>query len=423
MTHALTATDLMPVDEARAADLRRMKRFATGLLIAVAVVYVVARLFDDVAGIDYVESFAEAAMVGALADWFAVTALFRHPLGLPIPHTAIIPNRKDQIGASLGEFVETNFLTRELLDERLARAEVGRRLGDWLAHPANAAKASSAAADVLRGAIDVVEDDQISGAIEAMVERRVRATDVSPLLGRALEIGLEGRHHQELLDAALTGAASFLDEHRSTLRARVQTESPWWVPEPIDDRIFAKVFDGAQRFLADVRADRDHELRAGVEQRLADLARRLRDDPALVARGEELKEELLAHPAVREWIGSLWGEMKRSMITAAADPDSELRRRLTFGLARLGERLAQDPELQRKVDDWVASAVGYVVENYRGEVSRMISSTVERWDAASTSKRLELQVGRDLQFIRINGTIVGGLAGLVIHVIDRLAFA
>ena len=410
------ASDSDLLDRERAAELRRMKWVATGLLVAVAALFVLMRSFDDRSGwVGYVEAFAEAAMVGALADWFAVTALFRHPLGLPIPHTAIIPKRKDQIGQSLGTFVQDNFLTEELLNERLAKAHVGARLGEWLSHPANALRASSAAGDVIRGALEVVDDAAISGSIEAMVERRIRATPVAPLVGRAIDVAVENGHHQRLLDATMSGLKNFLDDNRVTFRERLQHESPWWVPESIDDRIFDKIFTGVHRFLDDVGTDHDHEVRRSIDQRVIAFAQRLRDDPELVRKGEELKEELLEHPDVRAWIASLWGEVKHSLEQAAVDPDSELRRRMTFSLSQLGHRLRDDAELQGKVDRWVASAGGYLVANYRHEVANMISSTVERWDAESTGRRLELQVGRDLQFIRINGTVVGGLAGLLIH--------
>ena len=411
-----------PTDAQRSSELRRMKWFATGLLVAVTIVFVIARTLRDDAGtwLGYVEAFAEAAMVGALADWFAVTALFRHPLGLPIPHTAIIPKRKDQIGESLGQFVQENFLTEELLNERLQKAHVGERLGEWLSHPAKALRASAAAGDVLRGALEVVDDEAISGSIEAMVERRIRATPVAPLMGRAIDVAVENGHHQRLLDATMAGLKNFLDDNRNTFRERLQTESPWWVPETIDDRIFDKIFTGVHRFLDDVGRDHQHEVRRSIDQRVVAFAQRLRDDPELVAKGEEIKDELLAHPDVRAWIASLWSEMKTSIERAAVDPDSELRRRMTFSLSQVGQRLKDDPSLQAKVDGWVASAGSYLVSNYRGEVSSMISSTVERWDAESTSRRLELQVGRDLQFIRINGTVVGGLAGLVIHLLTEL---
>ena len=359
-------------------------------------------------------------MVGALADWFAVTALFRHPLRLPIPHTAIIPERKDQIGASLGEFVETNFLTHEVLGERIAGADVGRRLGNWLRQPVNAVKASEIAADGLRAALDVLDDDEVQAGLERIVRARIAETPIAPLVGRAIDLSVAGGHHQRLLDATLTGLAGFLDENQVTFRERLAEESPWWVPEPIDDRIFKKIYDAVQRFLADVGDDPDHELRGSLDQRVAAFAGRLKTDPELLAKGEQLKDELLEHPEVRAWVETLWLGTKARLIEMADDPTSELRFRTVRSYQRIGERLVTEPELRAKVDDWIQRGVSYVVENYRSQVGHLISSTVERWDGAETADKLELQVGRDLQFIRINGTVVGGLAGLTIHLLTEL---
>jgi uncharacterized membrane-anchored protein YjiN (DUF445 family) len=408
-------------DMQRTRALRRMKLVATSLLVIAAIVFVVAKVNEDSGEwVGYVRAVAEAAMVGALADWFAVTALFRHPLGIPIPHTAIIPKRKDQIGRSLGEFVESNFLTAEVIDERLHGAEIGRRAGEWLADPAHAERTGDALADVVRGGLEVLDDGEIQAGLEHFVRARVQATQVSPMVGRVLDLTIEGGHHQRLLDAILVGVGGFLDDNRATFRRRMDEESPWWVPDGIDDRVFAKIYDIVGRFITDVRATPDHELRASVDERAADFARRLQQDAELIAKGEELKQELLDHPEVRRWIESLWSETKRGMLVAVDDPDSELRRRIVSSTQRLGQRLATEPELQRKIDDWVASALAHLVANYRTEVSEIIASTVAKWDADATATKLELQVGRDLQFIRINGTVVGGLAGFVIHAVGQL---
>ena len=414
----MSATDL----ERRTA-LRKMKVLATLLFVAVTIVFIIARSLEDAHGwVGYIRAFSEAAMVGALADWFAVSALFRHPLGLPIPHTAIVPHRKDQIGRSLGEFVQTNFLTRQVLDERLAGAHIGRRLGEWLADDSNATKAGEGVGDLLRGALEVLDDRDVSSAVETLVVRRVRATPVAPLVGRAIDLAVEGGHHQRLLDAVLTGMGGFLDDNKATFRARLEHESPWWIPEAIDDRLFAKIYGAAHGFLADVGSDSNHEVRRSIDARVVAFADRLRHDPELLAKGEELKLELLAHPDVRAWLGSLWGELKRNTITALDDPGSELRRRLDISLAALGRRLAGEAELQAKVDDWVMRAAGHIVDHYRGEVADVIAGTVAKWDAKATGERIELQVGRDLQFIRINGTIVGGLAGVLIYTVSQLLF-
>jgi uncharacterized membrane-anchored protein YjiN (DUF445 family) len=407
-------------DVERARDLRRMKLVALSLLVAAAVVFVITTVHGGDGWVGYVRAFSEAAMVGALADWFAVTALVRHPLRIPIPHTAIIPRRKDQIGRSLGEFVETNFLTQEVLGERLAHAEIGRRLGDWLVQPANAARASGALGDALKGTLEVLDDREVQHGMEGVVRRRIAQTPVAPVVGKAIDLTIEGGHHQRLLDAVLIGLEGFLDDNRSTFRRRLDEESPWWVPEPIDDRIFDKIYTAVGSFLSDVGGDPEHEVRQSIEDRVVRFSERLKHDPELLAKGEDLKAELLDHPEFRAWIESLWLGTKRGLIEAANDPTSELRTRAALSLQQLGRRLAEEPELQRKVDDWVQRALGYLVDHYRSEVSDLIASTVERWDGESTARRMELQVGRDLQFIRINGTLVGGLAGIAIHAIAEL---
>ncbi|MBP8210512.1 MAG: DUF445 domain-containing protein, partial [Ilumatobacteraceae bacterium] len=286
----------------------------------------------------------------------------------------------------------------------------------------NATKAGEGVADALRGSLEVLDDRDVSTALEGLIERKIRTTPVAPLMGRALDVAMEGGHHQRLLDAVLTGLAGFLDDNRTTFRTRLEQESPWWIPEPVDDRIFEKIYTAVHRFIGDVGSDDKHEVREAIDQRVLAFAGRLRADPELVAKGEELKNELLAHRDVRAWLQSLWGEVKRSTLTATDDPESELRQRIDRSLVHLGERLRDEPELQRKVDEWVQRAAGYVVDHYRGEVAEIISSTVQKWDGKATAERLELQVGRDLQFIRINGTIVGGLAGVVIYTVSRFLF-
>jgi uncharacterized membrane-anchored protein YjiN (DUF445 family) len=408
-------------DADRARRLRAMKTLATSLLVLAAIIFVVAKINeDDAAWIGYVRAIAEAAMVGALADWFAVTALFRHPLGLPIPHTAIIPKRKDQIGASLGDFVESNFLTAEIIDERLRSAEAGRRLGEWLATPVNADRSGRALADASRGVLEVLDDDEIQSGLEQAARQRIESVEVSPLAGRILEVTMDGGHHRRLLDAALVGADRFLRENHGTFRRRLYEESPWWVPEGVDNRVLDKIYEVVGRFLRDVHAHPDHEVRLNIETQLRQFALRLQTDPELQRKGEQLKHELLDHPEVRRWFDSLWTETKSSLLSALDDDDGALRQRLSAGIHRLGVRLIEEPDLQRKVDDWAASALAHVVSNYRSEVAQIIESTVAKWDAEATSNKIELQVGRDLQFIRINGTVVGGLAGLVIHAVGEL---
>ncbi len=398
-----------------------MKTVATGLLVVAAVVFVVARLAENQQPAwGYVRATAEAAMVGALADWFAVTALFRHPLGLPIPHTAIIKQRKDQIGESLGAFVRDNFLSREVVAERLDSAHLGQRVGAWLADPDHARTVGDQSAAVVRGVTGVMSDESVQAGLEDLVQTRIRSIPVAPLAGRAIDVAVAGEHHQALLDSTLAGLANFLDDNQETLRSRMYNESPWWVPEQVDDVVFDKIYDVLSRFIRDLGADPNHPMRAELDERARRLSADLRENPDLTRRGEELKEELLAHPEFRAWSASLWSRIKAGLIEATENPDSELRQRLDEAVVDAGRTLEQDPALQARVDGWIVDGVGYISDQFRGEVADLIAGTVANWDADETADRIELQVGRDLQFIRINGTIVGGLCGLVIYTISEL---
>jgi uncharacterized membrane-anchored protein YjiN (DUF445 family) len=409
-----------PVAADRIAGLRRMKRLATSLLLAMTVVFVVARLLEDEAGwIGYVRATAEAGMVGALADWFAVTALFRHPLGIPIPHTAIIPTRKDEIGRGLGAFVQGNFLSAEVIAEKVRNAGVACQVGEWLADPVNATKLGESAGDVVRAGSEFLRDDEIQDAIESQLWARVRAIPAAPTAGRVLDVALEGGHHQQLLDTLLAAAEQIMERNRLVFRAKLGSQSPWWVPESVDDRVFAKIYSGVQSLLHEVAGDPHHPLRHDLDVRLRDLSHDLRHSPTMALRADELREELLAHPEAWEWSSSIWAELKASLIDAAGDPSSELRQRLHTGTIRLGQTLQHDQALAAKLDGWVERAVVYLVDHYREDIAHLISGTIERWDADDTSRRIEEQVGRDLQFIRINGTVVGALAGLGLHIASQ----
>jgi uncharacterized membrane-anchored protein YjiN (DUF445 family) len=410
----------MPSPQRRHA-LRRMKIGATGLLVVAAGVFIVCVTVGNGHGAwGWVQAAAEASMVGGLADWFAVTALFRHPLGIPIPHTAIIQRKKDQIGYGLGEFVQQHFLTGSVLGEHVAQAEIPRRTGDWLATPANAARVADEVAAAIAGMSSFVRDDEIRAAVAAYADKRLREADIAPLLSRVLGAVCESGQHQVALTAGLRGLMRFLEDNRAIFRRRLAEESPEWVPEWVDERVFARLFTGLQSFLADVVADDAHDLRRQFDQRLRDYAAALRTDPAKAASIDAAKLQLLDHPEVRAWLSTLWSHLKGAVLAGAADPGSELRRTIQSLTVQLGTSLRDDPTLRAKVDALLQRLVGHVSARYADDIAALISTTVRRWDAEETSRRLELQVGRDLQFIRINGTVVGALVGVLIYAISRL---
>lgn len=421
MTVPQLAEPTTSADQARRAALRQMKLVATGGLVLAAALFVLARTIGDGHGFwPFLQAASEAAMVGGLADWFAVTALFRHPLGLPIPHTAIIPRKKDQIGESLGEFVEQNFLTPEVVGPRVRAAQIPRRIGEWLAAGDRPERLAAELGLALAGANTVLADEDIRLAVERFADAQLRRLPAAPVVAKVLGLAMEGNQHQLLLTEGLRGLMRFLEDNQELLRQRVAEESPDWVPDWVDGRVFARLFSGVQNFLADVAGDDDHPLRRQFDDRLRIYAGRLRTDPTAAAALEKWKAEVLDHPAVRNALASLWLPLKQAVLAAAADPDSELRKVSASVLRQTGQALSSDRQLQAKCDRWVLGVMNHVLAHYSGELTGVITYTVSRWDADATSKRLELQVGRDLQFIRINGTVVGSLVGLAIYSLSRL---
>ena len=415
-------TAVTDADEVKRRALRRMKNVAGGLLLAVAVIYVLARWQEEsgAAWAGYVRAAAEAGMVGALADWFAVTALFRHPLGLPIPHTAIIPTRKDALGRNLGDFVGSNFLSEQVVRDKLARAGIAHRLGTWLDDDEHAERVTSELATAVRGAVQVLRDDDVQAVLEQAVVRKVLAQQWGPPLGRILgQVFADGSHHR-LVDLVCDRAYDWVRDNHETVLRVVSQRAPSWSPRFLDGVVADKIYTEVLSFAWAVKTDPDHHMRKAVDRFLVDFAHDLQHDPRTIDKAEQIKQQVLAHPEVQNVVASAWGTAKRMLLDAAEDPSSELRVRVRDGLRGLGRRLVGEPALRSKVDGWLEGAAVYVVSHYRGEITTLITDTVERWDAEETSRKIELQVGRDLQFIRINGTVVGALAGLAIYVLTQL---
>ncbi|MEW2566554.1 DUF445 domain-containing protein [Streptomyces sp. NPDC047070] len=411
-----------PADEEKFRGVRRMKLTATGLLLFVALVYVLAKWAGNSgagAWTGYVAAAAEAGMVGALADWFAVTALFRRPMGLPIPHTAIIPTKKDQLGVSLGEFVGENFLSQDVVRQRLRAVGIGSRLGTWLALPEHADRVTDELATALRGALAVLRDSDVQAVVGEAINRRADAQEIAPGIGKTLEKVVADGGHRRVVDLICVRAHDWLVLHNEQVMDAVQGGAPGWTPRFVDKRVGERVYKELLRFVTEMRDMPAHPARGALDRFLTDFASDLQSDTDTRARVENLKREVLGRGEVQDLIASAWSSVRQMIVSAAEDERSELRLRVRASLLSLGTRMATDARLQGKVDGWVEGAAVYVVTTYRDEITSLITETVAGWDAEHTSRKIEAHIGRDLQFIRINGTVVGSLAGLLIYAVSK----
>jgi uncharacterized membrane-anchored protein YjiN (DUF445 family) len=405
-------------DLRRASALRRMRSIAVGLLVFAAIVYVATIGQDGFLG--FVNAGAEASMVGAIADWFAVTALFKHPLGLPIPHTALIPKRKDELGRGLEEFVGENFLQEGIIRERLGSAAPSRRLGEWLSDPANAKRVVDEVAEVAAIGLTKVRDEHIESLVRDALVPRFHEEPISPLLGTLLSEALRDELQHGLVDLALTELHGWLVENPETVAEVLGERAPWWAPQSVNDRVTARIHVELVRWVADIRDDPRHRAREALDSVLSQLAQDLLTDPATQGRAEALKDRLLDHPQVVSTFISLWDALRRALTTSLEDPSGAVRQRLHTEVTLFADRLMADEVLRTRLDGMAADAAVFVVDRYGSELTAVITQTIERWDGREAARRIELHVGRDLQFIRINGTIVGGLVGVVIHAVSVL---
>ncbi|BCL20739.1 DUF445 domain-containing protein [Streptomyces tuirus] len=415
-------TTFSPADEEKQRGVRRMKLTATGLLVFVALVYVLSTwAHNSGAGTwaAYVAAASEAGMVGALADWFAVTALFRHPLGIPIPHTAIIPTKKDQLGVSLGEFVGENFLSEDVVRQRLRAVGIGSRLGAWLAVPEHADRVTAELSTALRGALTVLRDSDVQAVVGEAITRRAGAQEIGPGIGKMLEKVVADGGHKRVVDLVVTRAHDWLVLHGDSVMDAVQGGAPGWTPKFVDKKVGERVYKELLRFVTEMRDMPGHPARGALDRFLTDFASDLQSDTDTRARVERLKSEVLGRDEVQDLIASAWTAVRSMIVAAAEDERSELRLRVRASLLSLGSRMAAERKVQEKVDKWVEDAAVYVVTTYRKEITSLITDTVASWDAEHTTRKIEANIGRDLQFIRINGTVVGSLAGLLIYTVSH----
>lgn len=407
---------------AQAAALARARRNATALLVVVAIAYFGAQYLPDTVAVDYLRAALEAGLIGGLADWFAVVALFRHPLGIPIPHTAVIPKSKEGLGQNLATFVEGNFLSEQQVRDRVADPEHLDRVADWLADPANADRLVARGAVVLDAVLEAVDEEDVVARAAASVRSRLRDVPTARLAGEGFAAAIEDGRHSELVTAAIEGIVQTMVDNRSSLRARLGEQSPSWVPPLVDDIVFDQAELVVRRFLQQMAAEPEHDLRVALDDQLLAMTTRLREDPAVQDRVDDVVQEVLSDELLQQWIGRWWEDV-RVLVHAARREDANgarLRRPATEGVLGMADRLQHDPAWRTRAQHLLEALAAPVATIGQREVGGMIEATVERWDAEDTSSRLELWLGRDLQFVRINGTVVGALVGVVLHAITRV---
>jgi uncharacterized membrane-anchored protein YjiN (DUF445 family) len=400
-----------------------MKAAATGLLLVMAAVFIAARQFEAaLPWLGYVKAFAEAAMVGGLADWFAVTALFRHPLGLPIPHTAIIPRNKDRIGEALANFLRENFLIAPVVARRMRNIDLAGAVGRFLQAPqGQETRIRRGASRLIADLFESLDDERLGGLVKSSIANRLRKMEVSPLLGHALASAINEDRHVPMLEAAIRWTARALDANEGLIREMVHKRANWVLKlAGLDAKLADAIVDGLRKLTADMHTDPAHPVRIKIEEALAQLANDLQTSPDTRERVEAMKVELLDNKSVSLWLDTLWQKGREAMIRAARNPDAAMAGKLGEVLQSMGQSLEQDPRMKGAINMFARRAVAGMAASYGGSIVKLVSETVRRWDAQTITNRLEAAVGRDLQYIRINGTLVGGMVGLILHSLDSL---
>jgi uncharacterized membrane-anchored protein YjiN (DUF445 family) len=405
-------------EAALALRLRRMQWLATGLVGLMAAVFAATSVLRArYPYLDVIWAFSEAALIGGLADWFAVTALFRRPLGLPIPHTAIVPNRKNEIGRALARFVAEHFLTREVIERRLGGVDLAARLGAWMSDVQVAKRLGRDVATAVDWLVRGVDSQDLRGAAKDGVREILGRIPPSALAGVVVDVLVSGNHAQALVDQLVRFGREQLERSKNRIRARIHDRSPWWLPRFVDEEIYDQLVTEIERILGDIGADDAHPARRELNARLLSLKSSLGQDPDLIARSAALRDELLEHPAVRDLANDILKRAEQFVHSALVDADSSVRLGLERQLATIGHVLESDAAVRERVNRWLHETILYVVVNYSAPLTEIISDTVEQWDAELAARRIELHIGRDLQFIRINGTLVGGFVGVVLYLV------
>ena len=406
----------IPTEDDKALQLRRMKRIPLLLLCLMALLFALT-LHSPASWAAWLHAFAEAGMVGALADWFAVVALFRHPLGLPIPHTAIIPNRKNDIGESMTRFVADHFLEPEVVRKKLQNTNLAAFVVSWLKSDKGRQSVGELTTAVLRWALGALHEKRVRRFLSRLSSKQLADVSLAPLLGNTLDWLVRGQRHQQILTQVLRYTIVLVHDNREAIRAKVQKESPWWLPGFVDDRILKKMLERIEHQLFEMALDQEHPLRDQFSGWVQNLAHDLKNSPEHRRLGDDFKQQLLENDELQDYLYGLWRELAGNIEADIEKPESVIRQHVGQWLGNVAEELDNDPDMQAWVNTWLVNTITLVVGRNSAQIASLISDTVRSWDGMDTSRRVELAIGRDLQFIRINGTLVGGLVGLLIHAV------
>ncbi len=407
--------DRVADDDPRIVGLRRMRIFATLLLVAMTVVFVATFFIDQtLPGLGYLRAFTEAGMVGACADWFAVVALFRHPLGIPIPHTAIVPHNKARIAGAMGRFITNNFLTPKVVAERLAGIDGARWIGDWLADPNNARRTAHSVALGLPQLVRELPRERFAELLEKSVRRGLEAMPAGPVASSLLAIVWAQGQTQKLLERSLDLMAASLEQNKAMIRGKIEAGSSRWIPRWVDGVVADKVIAAATSTLAEMR-DPTHPWRLELKAAIEKLIERLASDPEMQAIVEEAKTQLLDNPLLHAQIRALWGEIEGRLPSDISVYSEQIETAVSGALTGSGRWLQDNPAAKTRINRWMRVLIRRAIVPRRAEIGAFVTDVVNRWDASTLVNRMELQVGKDLQYIRINGTLVGGLVGLLIY--------
>jgi len=407
-------------DEIKRKQLNKYKAFATGLFLLMAVVFIITTILQkrmDSHWIGYVRAFSEAAMVGALADWFAVTALFRHPLGLPIPHTNLIENSKQQLGDNLGGFVVDNFLSPQNIRPYIQKLKVSTFAGEWLGKEKNQEILIRNISDIVLDILNKLDDAEVSQFISRKVSEMAGDVKLNKIVGNGIAYITEKNDHQRMVTSLSSQIKNYILENSELIKDRVRKGSYTFIPAFVDNKIADKVTTGLSDFFAEIEEDPDHEIRGLITQRIKEFSANLVEDPQWEQEFTTIKNDLLQPEKLDEYSRDIWASIKKTVTEELQQEDSALKTYLSKNLNEFALNLNTNETLQAKIDNWVrVTAYKYILKNTH-QFGNLISSTVGNWQGKELSEKLELEVGKDLQFIRVNGTIVGGLVGLIIYTV------